>query len=68
MYLNEPETEEHVLTGCSQYNDIRNAVCHSALNIKTDFMFLMTWKRCFILSEPELAYLNAKAVFEIFLR
>ncbi len=37
--LNEPETEEHVITRISQYNDIRNALFHSALNIYIDFMF-----------------------------
>ncbi len=45
--LNEPETEEHVITGCSQYNDIRNALCHFALNIDIDFMFFNdTEKMC----------------------
>ncbi len=64
--LNEPETEEHVITRCSQYNGIRNALCQSALNIDIDFMFLIdTENMCFILSEPELAYLSAKAMFEI---
>ena len=64
--LSEPESEEHVITRCSQYNDIRNTLCHSALNIETDFMlFNDTEKMCFILSKPELAYLSAKAMFEI---
>ncbi len=62
--LNEPETEEHVITRCSEYNDIRNALCHSALNIDIDFMFFNdTEKMCYILSEPEHAYLSAKAMF-----
>ncbi len=64
--LNEPETEEDVITRCSKYNDIRNALCHSALNSDIDFMsFNDTEKMCFILNEPELAYLSAKAMFEI---
>ncbi len=64
--LNEPETEEHVITRCSQYNDTRNALCHSVLNIDIDFMFFYDKKKmCFILSEPQLAYLSAKAMFEI---
>ncbi len=37
-----------------------------ALNIDIDFMFFNdTEKMCFILSQPELAYLSAKAMFEI---
>ncbi len=61
--LNEPKTEEHVITRCSQYNDIRNALSHSALNIDIDFMFFNDTKMmCFILSEPELAYLSAKVM------
>ncbi len=57
--LNEPETEEHVITRCY-------ALSHSALNIDIDFMFFNdTEKMCFILSEAELVYLNAKAMFEI---
>ncbi len=48
--LNEPETDEHAITRCSQYNDIRNALCHSALNIDIDFMFLMIKKRCVLYS------------------
>ncbi len=35
----ERETEEHVITRCSQYNDITNLICHAALNIGTNFMF-----------------------------
>ncbi len=51
--LNEPETEEHVITRCSQYNNIRNALCHSVLNIDIDFMFFNdTEMMCFILGEP----------------
>ncbi len=50
----------------NHYNDIRNALCHSALNIDIDFMFFNDMeKMCFILSEPELAYLSVKAMFEI---
>ncbi len=57
--LNEPETEEHVITRCSEYNDITNALCHSALNIETDFMlFNDTDKMCFIPVKPVLAYLR----------
>ncbi len=64
--FNEPETEEHVITRCSQYNDMRDALCHSALNIDTDFIFSNdTEKMCYILSEPEPAYLSVKAKFEI---
>ncbi len=45
--LNAPETEEDVITRCSQYNDIRNALCHSALNIHTDFLFSNDMEKMF---------------------
>ncbi len=63
IVLNEPETGEHLITWCSQYTDIRNALCHSVLNIESDFMFFNdTAKMCFIISEPELAYSSAKSI------
>lgn len=64
--VQECESEEHFLIRCSQYDDIRNEWFHAANNIdNTFFQKCDTEKLIFVICQPNLVNISAKAICDM---